>query len=214
MLYMVITVGSTKGGVGKSTIACNLAVQSSLAGVETLLVDADIQGSSLSFRSTRGQDDIQAVAITTPTLHKDLKKFERQYGLILIDAGGRDTAVFRSALIACDMLLIPVRPSQYDVWAANDTIKLLEEARTYKEIPAYFVINQATNTKIARGAIEAMGSFSGNAATLKSTLFLRVAYESSIVLGKGVSEYEPKGKAAEEMKALYREVVKKGKLYK
>jgi len=55
---MVITVGSTKGGVGKSTIACNLAVQSSLAGVETLLVDADIQGSSLSFRSTRGQDDI------------------------------------------------------------------------------------------------------------------------------------------------------------
>ena len=132
----------------------------------------------------------------------------------MIDAGGRDTAVFRSALIACDMLLIPVRPSQYDVWAANDTIKLLEEARTYKEIPAYFVINQATNTKIARGAIEAMGSFSGNAATLKSTLFLRVAYESSIVLGKGVSEYEPKGKAAEEMKALYREVVKKGKLCK
>ncbi len=203
---MVITVGSTKGGVGKSTIACNLAVESSLAGIKTLLVDADIQGSSLSFRGTRETDDIQAMAITTPTLHKDLKEFERVYGLILIDAGGRESAVFRSAIVACDVLLIPVLPSQYDLWAANDTIKLLQEARAYKDIPAYFVINQVTNTKIAREAIEAMQGFSGDGKTLKSALFTRTAYKSSIVLGKGVSEYEARGKAAQEIRALYREI--------
>ena len=169
-----------------------------------MLVDADVQGSSLSFRSTRETDDIQAMAITTPTLHKDLKEFERVYGLILIDAGGRESAVFRSAIVACDALLIPVLPSQYDLWAANDTIKLLKEARAYREIPAYFVINQVT--KIAREAIEAMEGFSGDAETLESTLFTRTAYKSSIVLGKGVSEYEARGKAAREIRALYREI--------
>lgn len=206
---MVITVGSTKGGVGKSTIACNLAVESSLAGIKTLLVDADIQGSSLSFRSIREKDDIQAMAITTPTLHKDLKEFERVYGLILIDAGGRESTVFRSAVAACDVLLIPVLPSQYDLWAANDTIKLLQEARAFKEIPAYFVVNQVTNTKIAREAMEAMQSFMNEAATLESTLFSRTAYKSSILLGKGVSEHEVKGKAAREMRSLYREIAGK-----
>jgi chromosome partitioning protein len=215
----IVTVGSTKGGVGKSTIACNLAVEASIAGVKTLLVDADIQGSSISFRSTRDNDDgqhrlidIQAVSITTPTLHKDLKEFERVYGLILVDAGGRESAVFRSAMVACDMLLIPVLPSQYDIWAANDTIRLLHEARTYKDIPAYFVVNQVTNTNIAKEAIEAMQSFADNAETLQSTLFSRTAYKSSIVLGKGVSEYEPKGKAAQEMRALYREVMETERL--
>ncbi len=208
---MVITVGSTKGGVGKSTIACNLAVESALAGTKTLLVDADVQGSSLSFRSIREKDDIQAMAITTPTLHKDLKEFERVYGLILIDAGGRESAVFRSAIAACDLLLIPVLPSQYDLWAANDTIKLLQEARTFKDIPAYFVVNQVTNTKIAREAMDAMESFADEAATLESTLFSRTAYKSSILLGKGVSEHEARGKAAQEIKSLYKEIVTKRK---
>lgn len=206
---MVITIGSTKGGVGKTTIALNLAVESALAGVKTLLVDADVQGSSLSFRSTREKDDIQAMAITTPTLHKDLKEFEKVYGLILIDAGGRESAVFRSAIVACDVLLIPVLPSQLDIWATNDTIRLLQEARTYKDIPAYFVVNQVTNTKIAREAIEAMQGFTEDAGTLQNTLFSRTAYKSSIVAGKGVSEYEPRGKAAQEMRALYRELTRK-----
>jgi len=77
------------------------------------------------------------------------RECETRYDLILIDTGGMDNAVFRNAVVACDMLLIPVLPSQYDLWAANDTIKLLQEARAHRDIAAYFMVNQVTNTKIA-----------------------------------------------------------------
>jgi len=70
---MIITIGNSKGGVGKSTIACNLATIAAKQGKKVLLVDADPQASSLGFRSIRKEDDIKATAITTPTLHKDLK---------------------------------------------------------------------------------------------------------------------------------------------
>ena len=107
---MILTVGNTKGGVGKSTIACNFSVESALAGKKTLLIDADIQGSSIGFRASREKNDIKAMSITTPTLHKDIKDF--QFDMVLIDVGGRDSAVFRSAIMACDLMIIPVLPSQ------------------------------------------------------------------------------------------------------
>ena len=75
---MIITVGNTKGGVGKSTIAVNLAVASAvLGGKKTLLIDGDIQGSATDFRSLRSQDlpQIQLVSITTPTIHTDIQSF-------------------------------------------------------------------------------------------------------------------------------------------
>ena len=116
----VISVVNQKGGVGKSTIACNLAVNAVLDGKRTLLIDADPQGSSLSFRAIRGADDLKAVSITQPTIHKDIGDFEN-FDLVIIDAGGRDNTLFRSAVTAAakGMLLIPVLPSQYDIWAAE-----------------------------------------------------------------------------------------------
>src|SRR3546814_14148854 len=41
-----VLVASSKGGVGKTTIATHLAAQSALSGQHTVLVDADPQGSS------------------------------------------------------------------------------------------------------------------------------------------------------------------------
>lgn len=203
----IITIGNTKGGVGKSTLAANFAVEASKDGLKVLLVDADPQGSTMGFRGLRETDDIAATAITTPTLHKDLKGFD--FDLIVVDAGGRDAGAFRSAITAADFLLVPCLPSQYDVWATGDTIKILEEARIYREIKSAMVLNQVIpNTKVGREAREAVQEFAEACPLTETTLFSRVAFKNSLAEGLGVSEFEPTGKAAHEFRALYDEVMK------
>ena len=205
---MIVTVASTKGGVGKSTIACNLAVEGIKAGERVLLVDADVQSSSLAFRAERPKDDIQAISITTPTLHRDLASFQG-FDLVVIDVGGRDTGVFRSALLAADKVIIPVLPSQYDIWAAGDSIAIIKEAKVYKDFKAYFLFNQViANTKVSTEAMEALQEIIGEDGLmlLKTQLFSRVAYKTSISKGLGVAEYEPNSKAAAEMKSLFKEI--------
>lgn len=203
-----ICIGNEKGGTGKSTITANLAVEAVRGGLKVLVIDADIQQSSLDFRGIRADKEdlpqFQAVSITKNTIHKDIQSFTA-FDLILIDAGGRDTAVFRSAILAADLLLIPVLPSQYDIWATQGTIEALEQARTFKDIDARFILNQVIlNTTVAKEALEALQAFS--IPLLSTRLYARVAYKQSIGEGKGVTEYENGGKAAAEVQALYEEV--------
>ena len=109
--------------------------------------------------------------------------------------------------MACDLLLIPTCPSQYDIWACGDCIEVLKEARAYKDIPAFFLLNQLIpNTIISKEATEALSEFSSDVKLLSSTLTSRVAFKNSISHGKGVSEYEPNGKASIEIKELYKEI--------
>lgn len=205
---MIISVASTKGGVGKSTIAANLAVESSRDGKRVLLVDSDVQGSSVGFRSARTKDDIQAMSITTPTLHRDLKAFSG-FDVVVIDCGGRDTGVFRSTLLAADIVIVPVLPSQYDIWAAGESIAIITEAKIYKDFKPFFLFNQLiANTKVSNEASEALQEIIGESGIglLDVQLFSRVAYKTSISKGLGVSEYEPSGKASAEIQTLYAEV--------
>lgn len=207
----IITIGNEKGGVGKSTIACNLAVESVRNNLNILLIDADTQQSCMDFRAIRAENDslpqFQAVSIVKNTIHKDVKSF-KNFDIIIIDSGGRDTAVFRSAILACDFLIIPVLPSQYDIWATQGTIEVLEEARSFKDIKAQIVLNQVIpNTIVSREAKEALENFKLPVFDVK--LHSRVAYKQSISKGTGVSEYEPEGKAAEEIKAFFEEVKSK-----
>lgn len=206
----VITVANQKGGVGKSTIACNLAVNAVKDGKKTLIIDADVQGSSLSFRAIRESDDLQAVAITSPTIHKDIATFAN-FDLIIVDAGGRDNTLFRSAVMAASkgILLIPVLPSQYDIWATEDTFNILQEARAYADIPAYTLINQALpNATVVKDAKDMLADLAAenNIVTLETVLYARVDYKKSISQGQGVMEFQPKSKAADEAGALYNEL--------
>jgi len=204
----IIVCGNVKGGVGKSTLSCNLAVQASSSGKRVLLIDADPQGSSLSFRAVRALDDITAMAITSATLHRDLRNIATAYDLVFVDVGGRDGDVFRSAIMSCDLLLIPVLPSQYDIWAAEDTIRVLREARAFRDLTARFVLNQiVTNSIVAREALEAVAGFSGDATLMKSSLHQYMDFKKSISLGQGVGEFNADGKASREVAELYTELM-------
>ncbi len=211
---MIITIGNQKGGTGKTTISTNMAVLSSIKNKKTLLIDADIQSSSMDFRSLRKDNlnTLHAVQITKSTIHIDIKNFNN-FNNIFIDAGGRDSETFRSAMLACDFLLVPVTPSPYDVWSSEETFKILKEARIYKKIKASIVLTQVVkNTNISQDVLKVIMDIAKeyNIKLCKTIIYSRVAYRESVSLGKGVYEYSPNSKASLEIQKLYKEVFLNG----
>jgi len=205
---MIITVGNTKGGVGKTTIAVNLAAEAASEGKKVLLIDTDPQGSSTAFRGEREKDDIKVVSMISDKIHKDIKALEGSFDLVIIDAGGRDNQVFRSAVAGCQFFLLPVLPSQFDIWAAEDAIKAFCELQPFNDMKGRVVLNQIrTNTKVSEEAWQALEEYRNEIPLLNQQLHSRVAYKTSITFGRGVSEHEPEGKAAEEIKSLYKEIM-------
>ena len=209
---MIITIGNCKGGVGKSTTACNLAVAAARDSKRAIIIDADPQRSSLDWRNIRGTNglnNIQAVAVTTPTLHKDAQAFRQSHDLIIIDSGGRNSATFRSAIMAADLFIIPVLPSVYDLWAAQETLSLLQECRALKEVKARLFLNQLQAlTLMAREAEEALAEMAmdSQCPVLSARLHHRAGYKNAVSTGQGVLEHAPKSKAAMEIKDLYTEI--------
>jgi chromosome partitioning protein len=206
----IITIGNQKGGVGKSTVACNFAVEAAKGGLNVLLVDADIQGSAMDFRGIRAANEklvqFGAVSIPRDTIRHDVRSFS-DFDLILIDAGGREGRVFRSAIMAADLFIIPVLPSPYDIWATEGTADVLRDVRAVREdLIARLLINQLIpNTIISREAGEALAGL--DILRLDTVLHHRTAYKRSIAEGQGVTEYkDADGKAAVEMQSLWEEV--------
>ena len=114
----LITVANSKGGVGKSTIAVNLAVVAATAGHNTLLVDTDPQESASQFCAVRDDDRplFHAIQITQPVLHRKKELFD-PFDYVLVDVGGRDAPILRSAIAAGDTVVVRVVLSAFDTWA-------------------------------------------------------------------------------------------------
>lgn len=207
---MIVTIGNTKGGVGKSVVSAHLAVAALNRGLQVILIDADPQGSSMAFRAMRETDDLPAVAITTPTVHKDVERFG-DYGLVIIDAGGRDGKAFRSAVAAADLLIIPILPSPYDVWATEDTIEVLREIRVYKDLPAVVLFNQTRDTVMNKDTRAALDEYAEDVRPMNACLRYHEFYKKAIAAGKGVSEYRPGSPPSCDINAVLDEILKHGK---
>ncbi|MCD6585416.1 MAG: AAA family ATPase [Desulfobacteraceae bacterium] len=200
----IIVIGGTKGGTGKTTIATNLAVGLERQGKKILLVDADPQASAMAWRALRKEDSIAAVAITTATLAKDIPVIGKPFDFVVIDVGGRDSAILRSAFLTADLVLIPVLPSPYDVWAAGDTINIIRQAETAMEkvIHARIIFNRLmTGHNISGDVMAALGDNPETPPYLSAHIGQRVAYPVAVAEGLSVLELSKRTgkKAAEEM---------------
>ncbi len=207
----IVAVANSKGGVGKSTLATNLAVEAAVAGLETLLVDTDPQASSAVFAATRDQTrpSFRVIQMTQPILHRELPKLSEPYDLVVIDTGARETKTFRSALTAADSVLVPVTPSAYDIWASEDVFTVIDELSATRELVTWVVLNQVVSrTKVAQEAIDALEELTAEqGATLLATrIRARVAWRMAASEGLAVTEYQPRGPAAEELRALWAEL--------
>jgi chromosome partitioning protein len=158
---MIITVGNTKGGVGKTTIAVNLAIARALVGRDVWLIDGDRQGTAqmaISIRADSGHTPGIACATYPdgPTLRSQVQQQSAKFDDIVIDAGGRDSTALRAALVLTDVLLVPFQPRSYDVWALNDIAALVDEARSVRDnLRAFAILNCADPGDISTDNTEA-----------------------------------------------------------
>lgn len=113
---MILVVGGIKGGVGKSTLASNLAVLAARDGKDVLLVDGDSQETTMTWAAARGDRDkvstdrVTTVALVGKGVREELRRLKPKYETIIIDAGARDTTTQRSALTIADTVLLPFAP--------------------------------------------------------------------------------------------------------
>lgn len=206
---MIVVVGGTKGGTGKSTVATNLAVALSQAGRDVLLVDADGQETASDFTNMRNRArpdgaGYTCVSLTGRALVSEVRRLAPKYRDTVIDTAGSDTAAQRAALTVCDVYLVPLAPRSFDIWALSNVVELVEEARAMNPgFRACAFLNRAdaqggdneAAAEIVRGqsALELLPVQLGN----------RKTYAKAATSGLGVSELRPRDeKAVAELQEL------------
>ncbi|MCB1464157.1 MAG: AAA family ATPase [Nitratireductor sp.] len=207
---MIVALLNQKGGVGKTTLALHLAGEWTRCGDRVTLVDADPQGSALDWSEQRAREGLPRlfgiIGLARDTLHREAPELARNADHVIIDGPPRVAGLMRSALLAADIVLIPVQPSPFDGWASAEILRLIEEARIFRpQLVVRFVLNRsAARTIIARETSEALAD--QDPPVLRSSVGQRVVFATAAQLGRLAFEIDHDSLAAKEITALATEI--------
>lgn len=196
----IVALVTQKGGSGKSTLAVHLAVAAARQGAIAVIIDLDPQASARLWAKRRGNNGPAVVAARAAELPGLLNDARRQRAdLVLIDTAGRDDVTADSAIQSADIVLIPCRPSLYDMGASAATVQKIKRAGGKT---AAIVLNGVP--PIGARADEARASLGNALPIAPAVIHTRVAYSDALNDGRSVEELQPSGKAAKEIRALYK----------
>jgi chromosome partitioning protein len=196
----IVAIISQKGGAGKTTLAVHLATAAASAGHTTAIIDLDPQATAASWgdrRTVAAPEVISGQAARLPALIAAAQQNGADF-LVLDTAPNADQVVSLAAR-AADLVLIPCRAATFDLEAIETTLMLAKAAMKN----AYVVLN-CIPPRSSIGKEAAQGLTAGGAKVAPCQLSQRVAFTHGVIDGRTAQEFEPNGKAAEEVAALYR----------
>ena len=182
----IIAILNQKGGVGKTTIATNIACKLHLDKERVILIDSDPQGSARDWHAA-GNNDVPVVGIDRPTLEKDVAKIANQFDWVIIDGAPQLADMAISSIKCADLIIIPVQPSPYDIWASADLVDIIKQRQQINNnLPkAYFCISRKiTNTTLSKEVFDALDGY--ELPVMKNGTSQRVAYAQSAAEGKSI----------------------------
>ncbi|WP_420181232.1 AAA family ATPase [Paenarthrobacter sp. TA1.8] len=208
----VILVASQKGGTSKTTTTINIAAELSRLGHDVLIVDCDksVQ-SSTTWAEDRAQDDslprVHAIQ-KTGNVREALKDLKKRYDYVIVDAPGHDSQEMRTAMTVADLMIIPVRPSQFDLDTMPGMVGLIEAAQDMNpKLKATALLTQVPTYPNATEEDEAKDYLRDypQIPLIDAALKIRKAYRDSIPVGRGVIELS-NASAKAEVQVLVKEI--------
>jgi len=214
MAARVWTIQNQKGGTTKTTTATNIAA--CLATVHkknVLLVDLDgTQGSATDWAGARSDDAVPIpCVIMRETIKRDLPRISAGYDYVIIDGIPQITPLTSDAIKIANLVVIPVQPSQYDIWATRDMVQLVKDRREVTDgTPnvAIMVARAIRNTNIEKTASEALEGY--ELPILKARTYQSVSYVNGIAQGLSVFDL-PNDQAQDDIKAITLELLEMDK---
>lgn len=208
---MIIAFSNQKGGTGKTLLSLHVAHAHARRNRKILLIDADPQGSARDWLAARDEGvppPFVLLGLDRPTLHRDIASLRADYNDVIIDCPPRVTDIARSAILAADLVVIPVQPSPFDLWASAETVRLIKESSVYKENSksVYAINREIVNTAIGRDISQTLTQ--SEYPVLHSHVCQRVAFAECLAQGKTVYETNSDIKAVAEIDALADEILR------
>ena len=204
----IVAILNQKGGVGKTTITVNLARALQEKYNNVLVIDSDTQGSARDWHAASNGELLKVIGLDRPTLDKDIRLFSESYQWIIIDGSPHLENMAVSAIKCADIVLVPVQPSPYDIWASEDLIDLIKARQGVtngKPKAAFLVSRQISNTALGKEVREALSGY--DMPVFKNGTFQRITHTKTAAIGSTVLDIDKNGLAASEIKAITEELV-------
>ncbi len=205
----IISLLNPKGGCGKTTLSTNLARAYHSHGLKTLLVDSDPQGSASDWHAVREDNPLPFIAYGNPDNLKALPGIASVYDHVIIDGAAKLEGMITAAIKVSDIILIPVQPSPYDIWAASDLVDLIkarQDVTNGKPLAAFIISRTVKRTVLGQEVIDALSEYElpvFNGCTTQRQIYPRTASHGLSVFD-GITAL----KAKNEINAIVKELDK------